>query len=103
MLAAIKSLGVEITPEEVQEMLAEADVDTNGKAAAKDTKSPGKVKKSSRKTLQREDDRSNLSGLLEDAMLGNVTRLLASQVGLLQPYDNSMFKVLKASDGDEKR
>mmetsp|Transcript_982 Transcript_982/g.2169 ORF Transcript_982/g.2169 Transcript_982/m.2169 type:complete len:166 (-) Transcript_982:45-542(-) len=38
LLAAIKSLGVEITPEEVQEMLAEADVDTNGKISRDDFK-----------------------------------------------------------------
>ena len=43
-------------------------------AAVKGGKSPGKDKKSPRKTLKRDEDRSNLSGLLEDALLGNVTR-----------------------------
>ena len=38
LLAAIKGLGVEITPEEVQEMLDEADVDTNGKISRDDFK-----------------------------------------------------------------
>ena len=38
LLTAIKGLGVEITPEEVEEMLAEADVDTNGKISRDDFK-----------------------------------------------------------------
>ena len=72
-------------------------------AQSKVSKSASKERKSPRKTLKREEDRSNLSGLIEEAMLGNVTRLFASQVGLLQPYDSNMFKVLRSFKGDEKK
>ncbi|GMH78737.1 hypothetical protein TrST_g13945 [Triparma strigata] len=53
--------------------------------------------------LPRQDAESQLSAGIDDALLGNVTRLFASQIGLLQPYDNDLFKVLRVTKDDDKK
>ncbi|GMH87160.1 hypothetical protein TL16_g10771 [Triparma laevis f. inornata] len=53
--------------------------------------------------VARQDAESMLSAGIDDALLGNVTRLFASQIGLLQPYDNDLFKVLRVTKDDDKK